>query len=135
MIANPRIRQCAAHLAHAFHDARERERGKGGGAELVDWNELPDAHRQLLVEAFASLVYRGVIVCPVPGHRIGIDLRGEAPPAGTLTVRKRSDIITAGHLDTAGNIVSGLHLKPINLDGHTVANTLWKISAYLKGRA
>jgi hypothetical protein len=73
----PQIHQCAAHLAHKFHDARERKRLPGPNHEMerVSWNELPDADRTLLVETFYSLVYRGAIICPVPEHRIGIGLR------------------------------------------------------------
>ena len=74
--ANPRIRQCAAHLARKFHDTQERKRVPGAHAlERYDWNELSDGDRALLVETFYSLVYQGVIVCPIPEHRIGIDLR------------------------------------------------------------
>jgi hypothetical protein len=76
MTTNPRIRQCAAHLAHEFHDTHERLRVPDARArERYDWNELPDDERALLAETFYSLVYRGVILCPVPEHRIGIDLR------------------------------------------------------------
>ena len=74
--ANPRIRQCAAHLAREFHDTQERKRFPGMPAlERLDWNELTDSDRELLVRTFYSLVYRGVILCPVPEHRIGISLR------------------------------------------------------------
>lgn len=45
------------------------------------------------------------------------------------------DRINARYFDEAGDRVSGLALEEIGLDGHAVANTLWKISAYLKGRA
>jgi hypothetical protein len=45
------------------------------------------------------------------------------------------DKILAEVFDRAGNCVSGLNLDPIDEDGHAVANTLWKISSYLKRRA
>jgi hypothetical protein len=45
------------------------------------------------------------------------------------------DRINARYFDEAGGRVSGLNLEEIGLDGHVVANTLWKISAYLKRRA
>jgi hypothetical protein len=40
--------------------------------------------------------------------------------------------IIARDLDHAANIVSGLHLDDIDEDGHSVANLLWKISAYIR---
>lgn len=40
--------------------------------------------------------------------------------------------IIARDLDHAANIVSGLHLGPIEEDGHYVANLLWRISAYVR---
>jgi hypothetical protein len=73
--SNPRIRQCAAHLARKFHDTQERKRCPAHALERYDWNELPDSDRTLLVKTFYSLVHQGVIVCPLPEHRIGIDLR------------------------------------------------------------
>jgi len=77
---NPRIRQCAAHLAREFHDTWERNRVPAARVlERYDWNELSDSERRVSVETFYSLLYRGVILCPVPEHRIGIDLRGTAP--------------------------------------------------------
>ena len=45
------------------------------------------------------------------------------------------DRINARYFDEAGNRVSGLLLDEIGLDGHGVANMLWKISAYLEKRA
>lgn len=45
------------------------------------------------------------------------------------------DRINARYFDEAGDRVSGLVLEEIGLDGHAVANTLWKISAYLERRA
>lgn len=76
--ANPRIRQCATHLARKFHDTRERYRTPNR-LERYDWSELPEADRDLLVRAFYSLVYSGSVICPVPEHRIGISLREETP--------------------------------------------------------
>jgi hypothetical protein len=43
--------------------------------------------------------------------------------------------INARFFDDAGNRASGLCLEEIGLDGHAVANTLWRISALLKRRA
>lgn len=54
--------------------------------------------------------------------------------SGDMNIRRRADAITAGYLETAGNIVSGLHLDPIGEDGHAVANLLWKIAAHLRRR-
>lgn len=51
------------------------------------------------------------------------------------TVGQGIDRINARYFDEAGNRVSGLCLEEIGLDGHGVANTLWRISAYLKKRA
>ena len=45
------------------------------------------------------------------------------------------DRINARYFDEAGNRVSGLILDEIGLDGHGVANMLWRISAYLAKRA
>lgn len=68
-MSNPGIRQCAAALAHKYHDASERKRCPAHDLERLDWNELADDDRDLMVEAFYSLLYRGVIICPVPEHR------------------------------------------------------------------
>lgn len=45
------------------------------------------------------------------------------------------DRINAHYFDEAGNRASGLCLEAIGLDGHAIANQLWKISAYLRKRA
>jgi hypothetical protein len=45
------------------------------------------------------------------------------------------DRINASYFDEAGNRVSGLLLEEIGLSGHSVANTLWRISSYLRERA
>lgn len=45
------------------------------------------------------------------------------------------DSVNAKFFDQAGDRVSGLDLSEIGLDGHAVANTLWRISAYLAKRA
>jgi hypothetical protein len=56
-------------------------------------------------------------------------------PAETRALhRRRANRIIAAQLESAGNTVSGLRLEEIGEDGHAVANLLWKISAYLKGR-
>jgi hypothetical protein len=49
-------------------------------------------------------------------------------------VSKRADKIIAEFFDRAGNAVSGLDLSEIGLEGHQVANTLWKIAGYLRRR-
>lgn len=46
-----------------------------------------------------------------------------------------ADEVIAQTLESAGNLVSGLDLTPIGEDGHALANKLWKISGYLRGRA
>lgn len=46
-----------------------------------------------------------------------------------------ADRIIARELDKAASYVSGLILDEIDVDGHQVANMLWKISGYLKKRA
>lgn len=51
------------------------------------------------------------------------------------TIGRGIDRINARYFDEAGNRASGLCLEEIGLDGHGVANTLWRISAYLKRRA
>jgi hypothetical protein len=48
---------------------------------------------------------------------------------------KTADQIIAELLDRAGNWVSGLALEDIGEDGHAIANTLWKVTAYLRNRA
>ena len=45
------------------------------------------------------------------------------------------DRINATYFNEAGNRVSGLDLFEIGMDAHGVANTLWRISAYLRSRA
>jgi hypothetical protein len=44
------------------------------------------------------------------------------------------DRINAQFFEDAGNRVSGLELSEIGLDGHGVANLLWRIASYLKDR-
>jgi len=51
------------------------------------------------------------------------------------TVAQGINRINAQFFDDAGNRASGLCLEEIGLDGHAVANTLWRISAYLKRKA
>jgi len=51
------------------------------------------------------------------------------------TVAQGINRINARFFDDAGNRASGLCLEEIGLDGHAVANTLWRISALLKRRA
>jgi hypothetical protein len=49
--------------------------------------------------------------------------------------QQKADRILAELFDRAGDRASGLDLSAIREDGHAVANLLWKISGYLKGRA
>lgn len=49
-------------------------------------------------------------------------------------MQKKSDRILAEQFDSAGDAASGLVLDEIGLDGHDVANLLWKVAAYLKRR-
>ena len=44
------------------------------------------------------------------------------------------DHVLAGHIEQAGNMVSGLDLSAIGKDGHAVANLLWEIASYLRRR-
>ena len=74
-MSNPKIRECATILAREFHDTQERKRCPAHDLERYHWDEMPEADRDLMVETFYSLLYRGVIVCTEPEHRIGIDLR------------------------------------------------------------
>jgi len=46
-----------------------------------------------------------------------------------------ADRIAARMIDSAANVISGLELSEINLNGHAVANELWRISSYLRKRA
>jgi hypothetical protein len=41
------------------------------------------------------------------------------------------DRIISRHLESVGNMVSGLDLTDLGKDGHQVANELWHIAAYL----
>jgi hypothetical protein len=45
------------------------------------------------------------------------------------------DRIAARELEHAGSIASGLDLSEIGMDGHGVANRLWRIAAFLRQRA
>jgi hypothetical protein len=73
--SNPRLRACATELARKFHNTRERRRVPR--ASRVGWDDLPGDDRELLIETLYSLLYRGIVVCTNPDHRIGIDLREE----------------------------------------------------------
>jgi hypothetical protein len=42
--------------------------------------------------------------------------------------------VIANQLDSAANVVSGLVLADIGMDGHAVANTLWRIASHLRNR-
>lgn len=57
-----------------------------------------------------------------------------ATAAGGAETARRMSRVAARDLDHAAGIVSGLALEPIGLDGHSVANTLWKITAHLRSR-
>ena len=47
----------------------------------------------------------------------------------------KADMIIAGILDDAGDLVSGLALEEIGEDGHALANRLWKVAGHLRRRA
>lgn len=69
----------------------------------------------------------------------GLDKADMNPPGAGIPdpvlARFRADKAAARHLDAAAGIVSGLDLAGIGLDGHGMANKLWRISAYLRRRA
>jgi hypothetical protein len=44
------------------------------------------------------------------------------------------DKVVAEHLEDTGNMVSGLILDDIGVDGHEIANLLWRIAAHLRKR-
>jgi hypothetical protein len=47
---------------------------------------------------------------------------------------KTFDQINAQFFEDAGNRASGLELSEIGLDGHGVANLMWRIASYLRSR-
>lgn len=80
-MSDAEIRECALGLAREFHATSERKRCPAHQMERCSWAEMPEATRALLTETFYSLVFRGIVICPVPAHRIGIDLRKREEPA------------------------------------------------------
>jgi hypothetical protein len=59
----------------------------------------------------------------------------QAAETRMVSTAGKADRILADTFDHAGNCASGLDLSAIGENGHAVANLLWKISGYLKGRA
>lgn len=51
-----------------------------------------------------------------------------------MSLQSRIDKNVAEKMDSAANTVSGLSLEEIGLDGHVLANQLWRIAAYLRNR-
>jgi hypothetical protein len=78
-MANPQIRECAGQLARELHDTGERKRCPVRHLERYGWDEIPAEQQHLMIRAVYSLLYRGLILCPVPAHRIGIGLRAPEP--------------------------------------------------------
>ncbi|MGH7239211.1 MAG: hypothetical protein ACREHG_03985 [Candidatus Saccharimonadales bacterium] len=56
-------------------------------------------------------------------------------PDNDETVGQGIDRINAAFFNDAGNRASGMVLDEIGMDGHAVANMLWRISAHLRRRA
>ena len=56
-------------------------------------------------------------------------------PDNDETVGQGIDRINAAFFNDAGNRASGMVLDEIGMDGHDIANKLWRISAYLRSRA
>jgi len=48
--------------------------------------------------------------------------------------RRNIDKITADYLASAGNRLSGLDLEEIGMDGHDLANRVWRVVEYLRTR-
>lgn len=80
--------ECAEHIAREYSKAmvlRSLRSSKAPASvswPLPAWENLPEESRELAIATMRSLLYRGVILCPLPEHRIGIDLRDsetEAP--------------------------------------------------------
>jgi hypothetical protein len=44
------------------------------------------------------------------------------------------DKISASHIESTANLISGLDLTGMGKDGHAVANLLWAIAAFLRER-
>lgn len=81
-MTNPKIRECAEQLARELHATVERKR-TSVSLERYLWDEVPAGAQRLMTETLYSLLYRGIILCPIPEHRIGIDLRSAAAPPAT----------------------------------------------------
>jgi hypothetical protein len=81
-VPNPILTECAEHIAREHHEQQRRLVERMGGvpgydAEPPPWDQLPADTRELAARTMYSLLYRGVIVCTLPEHRIKISLRGE----------------------------------------------------------
>ena len=86
--------------------------------------------RQVKYLSSACIVHRPY--GPQPPRETTAVPAGEQP--GLREARVRADRILAGHLDGAGNMVSGLALEDIGEDGHALANRLWRVAGYLRRR-
>lgn len=75
---NPKVRECAENLAREYHDTQERKRCPASEMERYSWDETHEAERELMIGTFYSLIFQGVIICPIPDHRNRIDLREAA---------------------------------------------------------
>ena len=92
--------------------------------------ELWDVHLQPYP---AGAILTDLIILASIAHRMG-DVLVENVDDDEF-IGRGIDRINSRYFDEAGNRASGLALEEIGLDGHAVANTLWKISAYLRRRA
>ena len=72
-MTHPVIRECAEQLAREFHATAQRKRYMRS-MDRHSWDLIPEWQRELMIRAVYSLVYRGIIICPQPAHRIGTHL-------------------------------------------------------------
>lgn len=71
------LEECARHLARDQHDQMIRVAKREGLTVPPPWPNLADEARYLASRAFYSMLYRGVILCPIPEHRVKVSLRGD----------------------------------------------------------
>jgi len=71
------LEDCARHLARDQHEQmlRVAERENLTSPLLLPWGDLLPEIRQLAERTLYALLYRGVILCPIPEHRIKLSLR------------------------------------------------------------
>ena len=106
-MANPKIRECADQLARELHATAERKR-TSVSLERYDWEEMPASEQTLMISAVYSLLYRGIIICPIPEHRISIDLQSPAPSARlpgfvpAAALRSELDLLASQHQALCG---------------------------------